>query len=72
MRKSDLVYFDTIVKTADAYNVRVGFKRFYTIRSREGKVLTFGLYDYRTKKYVLARSYQNLENHFKEMEDMIK
>lgn len=72
MKKADLARFDDIAKTADRYNSKHGSKRFYSIKSRDGKIVTIGMYDYNTKKYVLSKPFDDLNRIFKQIEDLIE
>jgi len=55
-RKEIVARFDKAVELAEAYNSSSrSIKRFYPITEyRRGKLDTIGLYDYKTKKYILG------------------
>lgn len=65
--------FDDLVKMADACNSRNrGGKRFYPISAKEGKILVYGMYDYKTKKYIISEPFVDVNLVFDEIEIMLK
>lgn len=74
MKKTSKINFSVFynaVESAETYNVRAGFKRFYPINSRNGNISTFGIYDYQTKKYVLSTPTCDLNEVFLEIKSMV-
>lgn len=79
MKNVDIARFDRLVKQSEKLNGKAGFTRFYPIRSTEiiGKVgkttriLVFGMYDYKTKKYVLSKPFVDVNKSFDEIEVML-
>lgn len=70
-KKLDLTRFDSLVKTAEAFNRKNG-KRFYPIQTRDGRILVFGMYDYASKRYVLSEPFVDVNKAFDEIEVMLK
>ena len=79
MRKIDTERFERLVKTAEAVNRSSAKQRFYPIRTveligigaRKNKILVFGMYDYKTKKYALSKPFIDVNTTFDEIEDMV-
>jgi len=71
-RKINITRFENLVKTAEEYNGRNPGKRFYSIQSREGSILVFGMYDYVSKKYALSRPFEDVNKVFDEIETMLE
>lgn len=69
-KKLDLTRFDKLVKQAEAYNRKNG-KRFYPIRSRDGRILVFGMYDYKKKKHIVSEPFVDVNHAFDEIEVML-
>jgi hypothetical protein len=63
--------FEELVKLADERNGRGG-KRFYPISAKEGKILVYGMYDYKTKKYIISEPFVDVNLVFDEIEIMLK
>lgn len=71
-KRVNIKRFDALEKRAEKYNQESReLKRFYPIRSRDGKMLVFGMYDYKSKKYVLSTFTSDLNAIFDEIEDML-
>lgn len=69
--KEDNAIFNKLVERAENINKNLPIKRFYPIHSREGNFMTYGMYDYHTKKYVLSKPFCALDNTFEEIESML-
>jgi len=71
-KKVNIGRFEKLVKQAEGINSRTsGLKRFYPIQSRDGKILVFGMYDYRTKKHIASRPFEDVDKIFDEIEIML-
>jgi hypothetical protein len=71
-RKIDISRFESLVGAAEKYNSSHPGKRFYPIQTREGKILIFGMYDYKTKKYSVSKPFEDVNKIFDEIEQMLK
>lgn len=72
MAKINFQLFNNLVDEVEAINGRLGFKRFYPIHSKSGKLWEFGMYDYKRKKYVLSTPTSDLNEIFKEIDRMVE
>lgn len=73
MSKVNFSKFHELTERAEQYNREQGFKRFYIINSNQRRgSSTFGLYDYKLKRYVISHSGSNLNDIFDEIEDMLE
>lgn len=63
--------FNSITDAAETYNSRNSYKRFWPIQSRKGKFWEFGMYDYKSKKYILSTPTSDLNHVFDEIEGML-
>ena len=80
MKKLDPTRFDHLCKRAELKNYNEGFTRYYTIRSHEyvgsgdkkNKIIIFGLYDSKSKKYSVSKPYVDVNIIFDEMEEMLR
>ena len=79
MKKIDVARFERLVKQSERLNSREGYTRFYPIKSSEligrsekrTKILVFGMYDYKTKKYVLSKPFVDVNKSFDEIEELL-
>jgi hypothetical protein len=62
-----------ILQRADNQNSQNSIKRFWPMTNfKNGKLIEYGVYDYKTKKYILFTTYSlNIENEIKQLEDFI-
>ena len=80
MKKIDPTRFERICNSAENKNQNEGFTRYYTIRSHEyvgsgdkrNKIIIFGLYDSKKKKYAISKPYIDVNIIFDEMEEMLR
>ena len=70
-KKINFQLFNSIVDEVDEINGRLGFRRFYPIHSKSGKLWEFGMYDYKIKKFVLSTPTSDLNDIFDEINDMV-
>lgn len=70
-KRINIARFEGLVKRAEDFNRRVAGKRFYPIQTRDGKILVFGMYDYKTKKFVLSEPFVDVNLAFDEVEAML-
>lgn len=70
-KKINFQLFNSIVDEIDSINGRLGFKRFYPIHSKSGKLWEFGMYDYKNKKYILSTPTSDLNDIFEEIDKMV-
>ncbi len=70
-KKINFPLFNSLVDEADEINGRLGFKRFYPIHSKNGKLWEFGMYDYKRKKYVLSTPTSDLNEIFNEIDRLV-
>lgn len=63
----------SILERADNQNSQNSNKRFWPITQfKNGKLIEYGVYDYKTKKYLLYTTYSlNIEEEIKELENFI-
>ena len=71
VKKINFPLFNSLVDEADEINGRLGFKRFYPIHSKNGKLWEFGMYDYKRKKYVLSTPTSDLNEIFNEIDRLV-
>ena len=66
--------FEKIAEQAEKYNIENKIVRFYPMTQlRYGKLQTIGLYDYKTKKYVLTDTQgPDVASAITEMEQMVE
>tara|TARA_B100000929_G_scaffold291163_1_gene288562 strand:- start:11520 stop:11783 length:264 start_codon:yes stop_codon:yes gene_type:complete len=70
-KKINFQLFNSLVEEADEINGRLGFKRFFPIHSKNGKLWEFGMYDYKRKKYVLSTPTSDLNEIFNEIDTLM-
>lgn len=69
--KINFQLFNNLVSEVEEINGRLGFKRFYPIHSKNGKLWEFGMYDYKRKKYILSTPTSDLNQIFNEIDNMV-
>lgn len=69
--KIDYQRFEKLLEKADSLNKSGKTKRFIPIRSKEGKILIFGMYDYQTKRHIVSRPFMDVNKIFDEIEEML-
>ena len=73
MSKINFSKFHELSDRAEQYNREYGAKRFYIINSSQKRGLTtFGLYDYKLKRYVVSHPGSDLNSIFDEIEEMLE
>jgi NRPS condensation-like uncharacterized protein len=70
--KIDYSRFEKLTNKAEAHNRSIKYKRFIPINAKEGKVLVFGMYDYKTKRHIVSRPFQDVNKIFDEIEEMLE
>lgn len=70
-KKIDFLRFEDLVETSLKLNGRAGFKRFYSIASKDGSHLVLGMYDYATKKYALSGPTVSINRVLDEIDEML-
>ena len=70
-KKINFHLFNSLVEEVETINGRLGFKRFYPIHSKNGKLWEFGMYDYKRKKFVLSTPTSDLNEIFNEIDQMV-
>jgi hypothetical protein len=70
-KKINFQLFNSIVDEVEEINGRLGFKRFYPIHAKSGKLWEFGMYDYKNKKYILSTPTSDLNDIFDEIDNMV-
>jgi hypothetical protein len=72
MKKMDvLATFEQLSSRAEKRNAEMKERRYWPIQSKEGRIPIYGMYDYKTKRYVLSRPFDNLEDIMKEISKML-
>lgn len=72
MKKMDVIStFEVLSSRAEKRNAELKERRFWPIQSKEGRVPIYGMYDYKSKRYVLSRPFDNLEDIMKEISSML-
>jgi hypothetical protein len=72
MKKTDVIAtFERLSARAEKRNSDAKERRFWPIQTKEGKVPIFGMYDYKSKKYVLSRPFDDLEEIMNQIETLI-
>jgi hypothetical protein len=63
----------SILERADNQNSQNSMKRFWPMTQfKNGKLIEYGVYDYKTKKYLLFTTYSlNIEDEIKQLETFI-
>lgn len=70
-KKIDFMRFEDLVERSTKLNSRAGFKRFYSITSKDGSHLVLGMYDYTTKKYALSGSTVSINKTLDDIEELL-
>lgn len=70
-KKVDFLRFEDLVEESARLNSRAGFKRFYSITSRDGSHLVLGMYDYQTKKYAISGPTVSINRTLDEITEML-
>ena len=70
--KIDYSRFEKLTDIAENLNKSARYRRFIPIRSKEGKILVFGMYDYETKRHIVSRPFMDVNKIFDEIEDMLE
>ena len=69
--KIDYARFDRIVDRAKSFNAKSKITRFIPIRSKDGNIKVFGMYDYVKKRHIVSVAFEDVNKIFGEIEDML-